>query len=90
MAPIAIKKMKISITVDNLTIETSSSESILEALEKNGIYIDSQCREGYCGVCRCKRISGEVKYAKEPIAYINDGEVLACSAAPLSDLVIKL
>ncbi len=36
--------------------------TILEQLESAGIQVESQCRSGYCGACRLKKKSGEVKY----------------------------
>ncbi|WP_395946947.1 class I ribonucleotide reductase maintenance protein YfaE [Caedibacter taeniospiralis] len=54
--------------------------TILEALEKEGIAANFQCRNGVCGTCRCQLISGKVKYIKEPLASIQSDEVLICIA----------
>lgn len=52
--------------------------TILEDLEKQGISANFQCRNGICGACRCKLISGRIKYIKEPLAYIKKNQILIC------------
>lgn len=81
-------------------VETESAEqhqlhfrnarNLLEYLEEKEIQVPYQCRDGYCGACRCKKISGEVLYLKEPMAWINDDEILPCVSIPSSDLTLKL
>ncbi|HHM1868513.1 TPA: 2Fe-2S iron-sulfur cluster-binding protein, partial [Klebsiella pneumoniae] len=44
--------------------------TILEQLESAGIQVESQCRSGYCGACRLKKKSGEVKYDNDPLDYV--------------------
>jgi len=67
-----------------------SSKSILEQLEDNGVEIASQCRNGICGACRCKLVSGEVAYADEPLAWVSNGEVLPCCATSITDVEIDV
>ena len=43
-------------------IKAYAKESILNALERNGILINSACRGGSCGYCRLKVIEGEYYY----------------------------
>jgi len=62
------------IQVDNTDL------TILEALEKEGIAANFQCRNGVCGTCRCQLVSGKVKYIKEPLAFTAHNEVLICIA----------
>ena len=54
--------------------------TILEWLEQQGISANFQCRNGVCGTCRCKLISGSIQYIKESLAFIKDDEVLICIA----------
>lgn len=63
--------------------------SLLESLEAQNVDVHYQCREGYCGSCRVELESGEVHYAEEPMAWINDNEILPCCCIPKSDLTIK-
>lgn len=82
--------MKTSITInDQIITNVDTDVSILESLEKNDVEVEFQCRDGYCGACRCKLIRGEVKYIKDTIAFINEDEVLTCSATPLSDIQLS-
>ena len=36
--------------------------SALEALEQAGITVDNVCRQGVCGACRCKVLSGPIEH----------------------------
>lgn len=49
------------------------------------------CRNGACGVCRCRLISGEIDYGSRfPYGLwqheIDDGYILPCIAKPISDV----
>lgn len=63
-------------------------KTLLQDLESKGINVNPQCREGYCGSCRCKIVKGEVTYITEPIAYINDKEALPCIAKADSNVIL--
>lgn len=67
----------------------NDSESILETIEAAGIELEYHCREGFCGVCRTKLISGEVQYTLDPLAFIEDDEILICCSKPIGDIEIK-
>ena len=41
-------------------------ETVLETLERNNIDVDFNCRQGFCGVCRTKLLSGQVEYKLDP------------------------
>ena len=75
-------------------IPAKATESIVAALERAGIRIETGCRSGECGFCRTKVLSGSVYVCPE-----NDGRraadkefgyVHACAAYPTSDLIIKI
>lgn len=79
-----------SITFNNNTINiTDDTVSILDSLEKHDVKIESQCRDGFCGACRCKLLEGEIEYVKTTLAYVADGEVLTCSAVPKTDIKLS-
>lgn len=44
--------------------------SLLAALESHNIDVEYQCREGYCGSCRTRLVSGQVDWLTEPLAFI--------------------
>lgn len=64
--------------------------NLLEALEQQGFEPHYHCRDGYCGACRCKLRSGQVRYQYEPIAFIHQGEILTCCAVPETEIDIDL
>lgn len=75
-------------------IPAKATESLVVALERAGIRIETACRSGACGFCRTKVLSGSVYICPE-----NDGRraadkdfgyVHACAAYPTSDLTIKI
>ena len=73
--------------------EISGEQSLLEALESNGVPIIGACRSGVCGSCKCRVVSGEVtttSSATLSAEEIDAGYVLACSSQAHSDLVVEL
>lgn len=75
-------------------IPAKATESLVVALERAGIRIETGCRSGECGFCRTKVLSGSVYVCPE-----NDGRraadkdfnyVHACAAYPTSDLTVKI
>jgi ferredoxin len=66
--------------------DSTAFKTTLDYLKHQGVDVQYQCLEGYCGACRCKLIEGEVDYPIYPMAVIRDGEVLTCCSVPLSDL----
>lgn len=64
--------------------------NLLCALERHKQQVNFHCREGYCGACRCKLLSGEVRYITEPLAFVRRGEFLPCCSIPLTDISIEV
>jgi len=69
---------------------TEKHKTLLEALEQQNFNPHYHCRDGFCGACRCKLISGNVNYTLEPIAFIHQGEILTCCSIPQDDIEIDL
>ena len=80
------------VTVDKVTVVEfdGSVPSLLHALERQQLQVNFQCREGYCGACRCKLLQGEVRYLQEPLAFVRQGEFLPCCSVPLTDITIDI
>ena len=75
------------------TFPIRAGESLLSALEKNGIAARSQCRSGQCSFCRVKIISGKVfQPIGTPVRKSDSrfGYVHACVSYPLGDLRIRI
>jgi ferredoxin len=72
------------------TVQHSPNNTLLETIEQNKIEIQYHCREGYCGACRSKLVSGKVEYTTDPLAFIDDDEILPCCCIPVSNIEIEL
>jgi NADH oxidoreductase Hcr len=73
--------------------EISGEQSLLEALENNGVPIIGACRSGVCGSCKCRVVDGEAATTSTSTLSaeeIDAGYVLACSSKARSDLVVEL
>lgn len=69
-------------------------ETILEAALKHGYTLPYSCRDGVCGTCKGKVVTGQVDYGKfQEDTLTNEekavGMALFCCAKPLSDLIIE-
>ena len=71
-------------------LEFHYANNLLESLEAQDVQVPYQCREGYCGGCRTDLLEGEVAYLQEPMAWINEGEILPCCCVPKTALKLKL
>ncbi|MUK50865.1 class I ribonucleotide reductase maintenance protein YfaE [Aliivibrio fischeri] len=72
-----------------ITLHNTSHRSLLEVMEQQGLIVESQCRSGDCGTCRCTLVSGEVEYQSLPLAFIGPSEILPCVCKAKTDLVIE-
>lgn len=73
-------------------ITCKGNQTLMDAMEREGVIIPKKCGVGVCGYCRSKLIRGEVltnydyvRKADKKYHYIHP-----CSTYPLSDLVIEL
>jgi ferredoxin-NADP reductase len=57
-----------------LTVEVGPEETVLEAVERAGIFVLSSCREGVCGTCGTRVARGEVDHRD---SYLTDEEKAA-------------
>lgn len=78
---------------DSFTGECGENTRLLEALSASGSLLRKPCRNGVCGLCRCRLVSGEITYQwRVPHGLwekdIKEGYILPCIAYPLSDLVL--
>ena len=67
-------------------------KTVLEASEDAGVNIDNSCREGYCGVCKVRLLSGEVTMGVEDALDEDDrvrGVILACQAKSTRDVTVE-
>lgn len=63
---------------------------LLDLLLAGGLPAPYSCREGACGACACRLVSGEVKMANNEVLEqedLQDGIILACQSFPVTDRV---
>ncbi|MEH0665950.1 2Fe-2S iron-sulfur cluster binding domain-containing protein [Vibrio scophthalmi] len=70
------------------TIQSNSSNTILETMEQAGLEPEYNCRDGHCGACRCTLVSGEVEYVGFAMAYTQGDEILPCICRAKSDVEV--
>ncbi|MBW2370594.1 MAG: 2Fe-2S iron-sulfur cluster binding domain-containing protein [Deltaproteobacteria bacterium] len=75
------------------SFESHAGQSLLVALEDNGIVVPSICRAGECSQCRIKLVSGKVFQPEGTPVRKSDtkyGYIHSCVSYPLQDLEILL
>lgn len=71
----------------------AADETLLDALEREGLPIIGACRAGVCGSCKCKVEAGSVESSSTlalTAEQVAEGYVLACSSKATSDLQLAL
>lgn len=56
--------------------------TLLEFAESHGLTSEYGCRNGQCGSCKTKLLTGKITYQHEYTTSIADDEVLLCCAVP--------
>lgn len=64
--------------------------TLLDALEQKKVSTFSECRNGFCGQCKTKIISGSVSYITEPLVTLEADECLPCCCVPDTDIDLDL
>lgn len=80
---------KVHLVTHNITLEHNNQLSLLENLEKHGIFHEYQCRMGYCGACRVTLLQGKVSYPQPPLAFVAANQALLCCCKLESDIEIE-
>jgi ferredoxin len=73
----------------------STTESILDGAQRNGVKIPYACKGGGCGLCKIRVEDGEFERGPSSIAVLSNEErdlnyTLACKTYPKSDIAIQL
>jgi len=69
-------------------------EAVLTAALRQGFVLPYGCKNGACGSCKCRILSGSVDYGVYQAKTLTEeekalGKVLLCQAKPLSDLTLE-
>ena len=88
--------MKFSVVVEpeGPSFEVAADESILDAAMRQDIPLAYSCRDGLCGACKARILTGSVAYPDERPEALTDadqqeGLALLCQARPTSDLRLE-
>ena len=85
---------KVTIQNSGHTFEVRPSQTVLQAAIEADIHIPYGCRNGACGSCKAKLISGKVMHDDYQGSAMTDAELAAgntllCCARPLEDIVVE-
>ena len=74
--------------------QAEPDEAILDAALRQGLMLPYGCRDGACGACRGKVLSGDIDYGKALLSTLSEadrqaGFALFCCASAHSDLAIE-
>lgn len=76
------------------TFQVAADESVLSAGIRQGVELPYGCKDGACGSCKCKLLSGKVGHTPHHDKALSpqeaaSGLVLTCCAVPQSDLILE-
>jgi CDP-4-dehydro-6-deoxyglucose reductase, E3 len=85
---------QITIQPSGRQFQVAPDQFILAAGISQGIGLPYGCKDGACGSCKCKKISGDVVHGAHQSKALSaeeeeNGFVLTCCAKPLSDVLLE-
>ncbi|MCU0549055.1 MAG: 2Fe-2S iron-sulfur cluster-binding protein [Leptolyngbya sp. Prado105] len=73
-------------------VTCTQDDFILDIADQAEVAIESSCRSGTCGSCKCTLLEGEVSYDGEPDALDDrdraSNQILTCIARPVGHIVL--
>ena len=86
--------LTVSVLPSGRAFTTDNDETILAAAIRQGIGLPYGCKDGACGSCKCRKLSGEVAMGEhQPKALTPEeqaqGFILTCRATALGDVVLE-
>ena len=93
-APAATGSFQITVEPSGRSFSTTAGETILAAGIRQGIGLPYGCKDGACGSCKCKKLSGEVVHGEHQSKALSAEEeaaglILTCCAQAQTDLVLE-
>ena len=85
---------QITVVPSQRSFSAVQDETILAAAIRQGITLPYGCKDGVCGTCKCKMLSGTVVHGKHHENALNTNEqakglILTCCASAQSDIVLE-
>ena len=92
--PLSTQSFHVSVLPSGREFDVAPGEAMLHAGIRQGIGLPYGCKDGACGSCKCKKISGEVKHGPHQHKALSEleeanGFVLTCCGFPQSDVVLE-
>ena len=94
LAETASATFQITVQPSGRSFSTQGPETLLAAAIRSGVGLPYGCKDGACGSCKCKKISGEVVHGPHQSKALSADEeaaglVLTCCAQARSDVVLE-
>ena len=96
MTPAAASPSTFQVTLEPSlrTFGVAPGETLLAGGIRQGINLPYGCKDGACGSCKCKKLSGSVEHSAYQAKALSDEElaqgfVLTCCASATSDVVLE-
>ncbi len=94
VSPASHAAFTITVEPSGRVFTVDPQEAILVAGIRQGIGLPYGCKDGACGSCKCKNLSGEVVHGPHQAKALSaeeaaQGLVLTCCAVPQSDVVLE-
>lgn len=87
-------RVEVLIRGEKKSVSCRADQTLLQAMEQNGIHAPSDCRSGQCGWCHSRLVSGEVFIPEEADgrrqADKKFGWIHPCVSYPLSDICLEV
>lgn len=85
---------QVTIEPSNRSFQVESGETVLAAGIRQGINLPYGCKDGACGSCKCKKLSGQVTHGVHQSKALSEAEeaqglMLTCCAVANTDLVLE-
>lgn len=83
---------KIKLKRSKLELDVKANETIVEVLQRNDVYIETSCEEGYCGTCLTRYLSGVPDHRDTVLSEADRKQFLmvCCSRSRSDELVLDL
>jgi CDP-4-dehydro-6-deoxyglucose reductase len=86
--------LQVTVQPSGRAFQVTPGETMLAAAIRAGIGLPYGCKDGACGSCKCKKLSGTVVHGPHQSKALSDAEeaagmVLTCCGVPHSDVVLE-